>query len=665
MGYQALLFCPDEKTARTVTHVLHDLEFTVEPCTEPFAAVKKLMAQHFDAVVVDCDNEQNATLLFKSARNSTSNQSSLAVAVVEGQAGVAKAFRIGANLVLTKPINVEQAKGTLRVARGLLRKGAEAKVAAKPSGSSVTPAAQSATLPSSAPPTSTKTFAPSARTAAPNAPSTPPPTPSKSASKSVPAPVQTARPHPAPPAPPVAMQKVRVEDHEPDTILEADEAEILDVPSAPAAKQQAPPTPASPAAGTPKFPWQPAKPMAEPMGSALQRAAEAAAKLQCESGEATSTAPTFGTETSKSFAFDTETSQPALGAEESRPAASTGLSFHASASAPAPAKEKPVAPPPSFLEPAVTKTAALQVNEIKIAEAPAATESSSLTHYTPDQHEPTPPTYFPGAYDHEETEGGSKVKAIVIVVMVVLLASSAAYLSWRNVSGKGSPVEHPATSAPAPASSEPKPDAGQPSEKPSVAQPEVSDITLGGASSAPAPAKSLPSTNSSAKPSAAPPESDDEPEVTQRLIVKNDNRSVPKPAQPKDEPVQEPTGLALGAAPDAKAIAGLNSGPAHTPTPAPQVIRVSQGVMEGLILKRVQPRYPSQAMQMRIQGSVQLQATISKNGDITNLRVVNGDGILARSAQEAVKQWKYKPYYLNGEPVEIQTQILVNFKLPN
>src|SRR5271167_4786659 len=129
MGYQALLFCPDEKAARTVTQVLSELEFAVESCIEPFAAVKKLMGQHFDAVVVDCDNEQNATLLFKSARNSASNQASLAVAVVEGQAGVAKAFRIGANLVLTKPINIEQAKGTLRVARGLLRKGDPAKPA--------------------------------------------------------------------------------------------------------------------------------------------------------------------------------------------------------------------------------------------------------------------------------------------------------------------------------------------------------------------------------------------------------------------------------------------------------------------------------------------------------------------------------------------------------
>src|ERR1700758_2436861 len=140
MGYQALLFCPDEKTARTVTHVLNDLDFVAEPCTEPFAAVKKLMAQHFDAVVVDCDNEQNATLLFKSARNSSANQTSLAVAVVEGQAGVAKAFRIGANLVLTKPINVEQAKGTLRVARGLLRKSEAGKPAPRAASPAVKPA---------------------------------------------------------------------------------------------------------------------------------------------------------------------------------------------------------------------------------------------------------------------------------------------------------------------------------------------------------------------------------------------------------------------------------------------------------------------------------------------------------------------------------------------
>src|SRR5713101_3324583 len=101
MGYQALLFCLDPKLARVVTQVFSELDFKVEPVNEPFAAVKKLMAQRYDAIVVDCENEPNATLLFKSARNSSSNQSSLALALVEGQSGVAKAYRIGANLVLT------------------------------------------------------------------------------------------------------------------------------------------------------------------------------------------------------------------------------------------------------------------------------------------------------------------------------------------------------------------------------------------------------------------------------------------------------------------------------------------------------------------------------------------------------------------------------------
>src|SRR5258708_35196064 len=122
MSYKALLFCTDEKTVQVVTQVLSELDFTVQRSSEPFATVKKLTDEHFDALVVDCQNEQNASLLFKGARNSSLNHSSLYVAVVEGQTGVAKAFRIGANLVLTKPINTEQSKSTLRVARGLLRK---------------------------------------------------------------------------------------------------------------------------------------------------------------------------------------------------------------------------------------------------------------------------------------------------------------------------------------------------------------------------------------------------------------------------------------------------------------------------------------------------------------------------------------------------------------
>jgi protein TonB len=68
---------------------------------------------------------------------------------------------------------------------------------------------------------------------------------------------------------------------------------------------------------------------------------------------------------------------------------------------------------------------------------------------------------------------------------------------------------------------------------------------------------------------------------------------------------------------------------------------------------------------MRLQGAVELNATIDKEGKIVNLKVLKGDAVLARAAMEAVRQWRYKPYYLDGVPVDIETQITVNFRLPN
>ncbi len=95
----------------------------------------------------------------------------------------------------------------------------------------------------------------------------------------------------------------------------------------------------------------------------------------------------------------------------------------------------------------------------------------------------------------------------------------------------------------------------------------------------------------------------------------------------------------------------------------PQKVRVSQGVSQGLLIKKVQPPYPPLARQARIQGQVVLQADISKDGTIQNLRLISGHPMLAPSAIEAVKQWRYKPYFLNGEPVAVETQITVIFSL--
>jgi protein TonB len=108
----------------------------------------------------------------------------------------------------------------------------------------------------------------------------------------------------------------------------------------------------------------------------------------------------------------------------------------------------------------------------------------------------------------------------------------------------------------------------------------------------------------------------------------------------------------------------ISSAPVAVPKVAtPQRVRVSQGVTQGLLIRKVQPTYPPLARQARIQGTVLLQAEISKEGTIQNLRLISGHPMLAPAAIEAVKQWRYKPYILNGEPVEVETQITVNFTL--
>jgi protein TonB len=110
-------------------------------------------------------------------------------------------------------------------------------------------------------------------------------------------------------------------------------------------------------------------------------------------------------------------------------------------------------------------------------------------------------------------------------------------------------------------------------------------------------------------------------------------------------------------------IVSAGSNVAMPKVATPQRVRVSSGVQSGLLVRKVQPTYPPLARQARIQGTVVLQAQISKNGDIENLQLISGHPMLAPAAIEAVKQWKYKPYLLNGEPVEVETTVQVNFSL--
>lgn len=89
----------------------------------------------------------------------------------------------------------------------------------------------------------------------------------------------------------------------------------------------------------------------------------------------------------------------------------------------------------------------------------------------------------------------------------------------------------------------------------------------------------------------------------------------------------------------------------------------TSNLLEGNLIRRIPPSYPPLARSARIHGSVVLSALISKSGTMENLRVLAGHPILVPAAIEAVSQWRYRPYILNGEPVEVETQITVNFTL--
>jgi TonB family protein len=107
-----------------------------------------------------------------------------------------------------------------------------------------------------------------------------------------------------------------------------------------------------------------------------------------------------------------------------------------------------------------------------------------------------------------------------------------------------------------------------------------------------------------------------------------------------------------------------NSNAGATPNKSQAVgVRVAQGISQGLIVKKVTPIYPQQAKYAHIQGSVVMSVVINKSGDVTDLEVVDGPIELAVSAVNAVRQWKYRPYILNGEPVEVDTHITVNYTL--
>ena len=110
-------------------------------------------------------------------------------------------------------------------------------------------------------------------------------------------------------------------------------------------------------------------------------------------------------------------------------------------------------------------------------------------------------------------------------------------------------------------------------------------------------------------------------------------------------------------------IDAFAAGDEHRPSQPNGPVHVKPDVMQTQILHKVVPVYPLEAKKARIQGAVELDAIIGKTGEVENLKVISGPATLQQSALDAVRQWTYKPFLLNGEPVEVKTTITVNYTL--
>ncbi len=139
-------------------------------------------------------------------------------------------------------------------------------------------------------------------------------------------------------------------------------------------------------------------------------------------------------------------------------------------------------------------------------------------------------------------------------------------------------------------------------------------------------------------------------------------------AAPNDAPPLAPFGNSMGM-PDGLP-SGIGVGDGHgpavsvtTPKPPTAPLHISSGVSDGMLLAPIRPAYPAIARAAHVEGSVVVEAVISKAGVIERLHVVSGPPMLQNAALDAIREARYRPYRLNGEPVEVQTTITVNFRI--
>jgi TonB family protein len=136
------------------------------------------------------------------------------------------------------------------------------------------------------------------------------------------------------------------------------------------------------------------------------------------------------------------------------------------------------------------------------------------------------------------------------------------------------------------------------------------------------------------------------------------------PLQPSPRVLYENVPQSLRIAPQVVLVRDSGLKPSPSLLAILEPVNINEEVADRLVVRKVSPVYPDQALRSGMQGIVVLQALVSKEGLVEDLKLLGGSLILGEAAVQAVRQWRYQPYFVNGRPVETQTQVTVEFKLP-
>jgi protein TonB len=637
MATRALLLCGEEKAVRAVTQILDELEVSFEHSIESAFALKRLANQRFDLLIMDCDNVQSATQVFNSARASQLNKTAIAIAIVEGKAGVPNAFRLGASLVLTKPVSLEQARNTLRTGIGMTRKDAPE---VKHSASMTAAAGASASVTTTQVATGGIT-SPTAAAASSSASVTAPTAP---VATLVSAATSSATPV-SPSAPPAGSTA-----------------------SVPTASSSTSATPATKFAATSGIAASPSSPL--PLRFESQKQAGVAGTIPAP---ATSEKPATSEPAAKG---GTAPSEPKAALAQLM-ATLSPLSASSSIESTA-AKTSTSAAPKSDSSSAslIAELAKPKLDTVKTEELDELGDSAKLIAEDPfEEPSDTPQTLrngavpsFGGLSKHPFAgvdQQASRRKGILIAALAPVLAGAGIYAAWMTqpkfrdlmvweytnirgrVGGNHAPPQQDVAPRPQPVAAQPAP-----APVPPPAQPQQSTDQAATAPSPEPGAASAPASPVTSPTPAATSESKQAPE------------SVPaKSPTPQNTKPGSAAAHTLGANPVLVPAAAL-TGAATVTTPESEILEVPEDYADDQVVHRVHPTYPHQARTKKLHGTVILQAIVNKQGRVDSLQLLSGDPILAQAAADAVKQWRYKPYSHNGEPAEFQTRVTVDFKLP-